>query len=189
MAIAASWGWTPSTRSPTRGGLAFLRSPAGARRGRRALRDVGRSRGAAPRHRGGVSGAAWRRRIVHLVRTASYAPMRQRWLAVLYDVFEMSGPRCSCASSTAWPVRRLLASVRGRPTCSRMRGSTLWPTRTSPVLNRRLRSSNVQERANPGLKCRSRVVKVFPPGRSLVRMLDAVLSEMDEDWAAKRWFT
>lgn len=54
--------------------------------------------------------------------------------------------------------------------------------------NRRLRSSNVQERANPGLKCRSRVVKVFPPGRSLVRMLDAVLSGMDEDWAAKRWF-
>ena len=36
---------------------------------------------------------------------------------------------------------------------------------------------------------RSRVVQVFPSGKSLMRMLGAVLSEMDEDWASRRRFT
>lgn len=36
---------------------------------------------------------------------------------------------------------------------------------------------------------RSRVVQVFPSRKSLIRMLGAVLSKMDEDWSARRWFT
>ena len=55
--------------------------------------------------------------------------------------------------------------------------------------HRRLRTNNVLERANRELKRRSRVVRVLPFGRSLIRMLGAVLSEMDEDWASRRWFT
>ncbi|MFR5093385.1 MAG: transposase [Adlercreutzia equolifaciens] len=55
--------------------------------------------------------------------------------------------------------------------------------------HRRLRTNNVQERANRELKRRSRVVQVFPSRKSLVRMLGAVFAEMDEDWAARRWFT
>ena len=55
--------------------------------------------------------------------------------------------------------------------------------------HRRLRTSNVQERANRELKRRSRVVQVFPSRKSLIRMLGAVFSEMDEDWATRRWFT
>ena len=47
----------------------------------------------------------------------------------------------------------------------------------------------MQERANRELKRRSRVVQVFPSRRSLIRMLGAVFSEMDEDWASRRWFT
>lgn len=52
----------------------------------------------------------------------------------------------------------------------------------------RLRTNNVQERANRELKRRSRVVQVFPSRKSLIRMMGAVFSEMDEDWAARRWF-
>lgn len=52
----------------------------------------------------------------------------------------------------------------------------------------RLRTNNVQERANRGLERRSRVVQVFPSRRSPIRMLGAVFSEMDEDWEARRWF-
>ena len=55
--------------------------------------------------------------------------------------------------------------------------------------HRRLRTNNVQERANRELKRRSRVVQVFPSRKSLIRMLGAVFSEMDEDWASRRWFT
>ena len=53
----------------------------------------------------------------------------------------------------------------------------------------RLRTNNVQERANRELKRRSRVVQVFPSRKLLIRMMGAVFAEMDEDWAARRWFT
>lgn len=33
------------------------------------------------------------------------------------------------------------------------------------------------------------MVQVFPSRRSLIRMLGAVFSEMDEDWEARRWFS
>lgn len=49
----------------------------------------------------------------------------------------------------------------------------------------RLRTNNVQERANRELKRRSRVVQVFPSRKSLIRMIGAVFVEMVEDWAAR----
>lgn len=52
----------------------------------------------------------------------------------------------------------------------------------------RLRTNNVQERCNRELKRRSRVVQVFPSRRSLIRLMGAVFSEMDEEWACRRWF-
>nr|WP_222705694.1 transposase [Collinsella sp. BA40] len=52
----------------------------------------------------------------------------------------------------------------------------------------RLRANNVRERANRELKRRSRVVQVFPSRKSPIRMMGAVFSEMDEDWAGRRWF-
>ena len=55
--------------------------------------------------------------------------------------------------------------------------------------HQRLRTNNVQARANCDLKHRSRVVQVFPSRKSLVGMLGAVFAEMDENWATKRWFT
>lgn len=33
------------------------------------------------------------------------------------------------------------------------------------------------------------MVQVFPSRKSLIRMLGAVFSEMDEEWATRRWFT
>lgn len=51
----------------------------------------------------------------------------------------------------------------------------------------RLRTENVQERANRELK-RIRVVQVFPSRKSLIRMMGAVFSEMDENWTSCWWF-
>lgn len=52
--------------------------------------------------------------------------------------------------------------------------------------HRRLRTNNVQERANRELKKRSRVVEVFPSRKPLIRMLGAVFTETDEGWATRR---
>ena len=43
-------------------------------------------------------------------------------------------------------------------------------------------------RANRELKRRSRVVQVFPSGKSLIGMMGAVFSEMDGDRAGRRRF-
>ena len=50
-----------------------------------------------------------------------------------------------------------------------------------------LRANNVRERANRELERRSRVVQVFPSRKSPIGMMGAVFSEMDEDWAGRRW--
>lgn len=48
----------------------------------------------------------------------------------------------------------------------------------------RLRTNNVQERANRAPKRRSRVVQVFPNRKSPIGMMRAMFSEKDEDWGA-----
>ena len=53
---------------------------------------------------------------------------------------------------------------------------------------KRLRTNNVQERANREIKRRSRVVQVFPSERSLERLVGAVMREQDEQWFASRYF-
>ena len=45
---------------------------------------------------------------------------------------------------------------------------------------KRLRTNNVQERANREIKRRSRVVQVFPSERLLERLVGAVMCELDE---------
>ena len=138
-------------------------------------------------------GAAWQRCVVHLMRNAaSCAPSRQRRaavLAILHAVFDERDPSL---------VRELyhLACEKIAGFCQR--AADLLEDAEADALayldfpyghHRRLRTNNVQERANRELKRRSRVVQVFPSRKSLVRMLGAVFAEMDEDWAARRWFT
>lgn len=123
---------------------------------------------------------------------ASCAPTRQKRaavLAVLHAVFDERDPAL---------VRELyhLACEKIAGICPR--AAELLEDAEADALayldfpcahHRRLRTNNVQERANRELKRRSRVVQVFPSRKSLIRILGAVFSEMDEDWAARRWFT
>lgn len=138
-------------------------------------------------------GAAWQRCIVHLMRNAaSLAPTRQKKaaaLAILHAVFAERDPDL---------VRELyhLACEEIFGFCPK--AAELMEEAEADALayldfpyahHRRLRTNNVQERANRELKRRSRVVQVFPSRKSLIRMLGAVFAEMDEDWASRRWFT
>lgn len=53
----------------------------------------------------------------------------------------------------------------------------------------RLRTNNVQGRANREPRRRSRVVQVFPSRKPPIGMMGAVFAEMDEGWAGRRWFS
>lgn len=137
-------------------------------------------------------GAAWQRCIVHLMRNAaSCAPTRQKRaavLAILHAVFSERDPdlvrelyhiACDEISSICPKAAGLLEEAEA---------DALAYLDFPYAHHRRLRTNNVQERANRELKRRSRVVQVFPSRKSLIRMLGAVFSEMDEDWASRRWF-
>jgi len=49
----------------------------------------------------------------------------------------------------------------------------------------RIRTNNVQERANREIKRRYRVVQSFPSKESLVRLIGAVLIEIEEEWSMR----
>ena len=48
----------------------------------------------------------------------------------------------------------------------------------------RIRTNNVQERANREIKRRTDAVQVFPSSRSLVRLVGAALADQNDEWAA-----
>lgn len=138
-------------------------------------------------------GAAWQRCIVHLERNAaSCAPTRQKRAAIsaiLHAVFAERDPglvrelyhrACEAISAFCPKAAEVLEEAEA---------DALAYLDFPYEHHRRLRTNNVQERSNRELKRRSRVVQVFPSRRSLIRMLGAVFSEMDEDWATRRWFT
>lgn len=137
-------------------------------------------------------GAAWQRCIVHLMRNAAgNAPTRQKRgtvLGILVAVFAERDPEL---------VRELyqLATEQIEGFCPKA-AEVLEEAEADALAyldfpyehHVRLRTNNVQERANRELKRRSRVVQVFPSRKSLIRMMGVVFSEMDEDWAGRRWF-
>lgn len=51
----------------------------------------------------------------------------------------------------------------------------------------RIRTNNVQERANREIKRRTDAVQVFPSARSLVRLVGAVLADQNDAWSAGRF--
>ena len=51
---------------------------------------------------------------------------------------------------------------------------------------RRLRTNNGLERLNREIKCRTRVVSIFPNERSLLRLATAVLMETDDEWQTEK---
>lgn len=138
-------------------------------------------------------GAAWQRCVVHLMRNAaSCAPTRQKRAAVpaiLHAVFGERDP-----DLVREPYHLACGEIAGMcPKAADLLGDAeadaLAYLDFPYAHHRRLRTNNVQERANRELKRRSRVVQVFPSRKSLIRMLGAVFSEMDEDWSSRRWFT
>jgi putative transposase len=58
-----------------------------------------------------------------------------------------------------------------------------------PAEHRRpLRTSNLLERINKEIKRRTRVATLFPGEESLLRLVSAVLAEIDEEWATAKTY-
>ena len=138
-------------------------------------------------------GAAWQRCVVHLVRDcvreAGSWQLRKRVARVVAPVFRAKDAAAAVAMYHA--------------ACDMLRG--ICP-KAADVLEeaepdalayldlpashwRRLRTNNVQERANREIKRRSRVVQVFPSEKSLMRLAGAVMCDMDEAWSSSRYFS
>lgn len=138
-------------------------------------------------------GAAWQRCAVHLERNVC-APARNRRErallgSVMRAVFAESGPAlvrelCHLAVDEIGAVSAAAGAL-----LEEAGADALAYLDFPPAHHRRLRTNNVQERVNREIKRRANVVQVLPSRKSLIRLLGAVLSEMDEDWAARRWFT
>jgi len=50
-----------------------------------------------------------------------------------------------------------------------------------------MRSTNMLERLFEEVRRRTRVVRVFPDERALLRIVGAVLMEVDEEWLGRRY--
>lgn len=137
-------------------------------------------------------GASWQRCIVHLMRNvvAEGTTKKQRAIIgnILSSVFKEENPQV---------VRELY-----RQACIKIRalnkaaGEILEESEHEALVyldfpqnhRKRLRTNNVQERLNREIKRRSRVVQVFPDRNAALRLVGAVLAEIEEKWHLRRWF-
>lgn len=138
-------------------------------------------------------GAAWQRCVVHLMRDcmreAGSRSARRRAGRVLSPVF-----RAKDAASVAAMYHVACEMLEGFcPAAARVleeaEPDALAYLDFPPSHWKRLRTNNVQERANREIKRRSRVVQVFPSVASLVRLAGAVMCEQDEAWSRSRYFS
>jgi transposase-like protein len=136
--------------------------------------------------KGVFPGVPWQRCQFHLQQNAvAYVPkvdMRSEVAADLRGVFN---------APDANEAKRLLklAADKHRPKAPQLAD---WMERSVPegltvftrpaAHRRRLRTSNMLERLNKEIKRRTRVATLFPNEASLLRLVSAVLAEVDEEW-------
>ena len=139
-------------------------------------------------------GAAWQRCVVHLMRDCARAASGSRSLS--RRVSRIVAPVFRLKDEGAVRAAYHLA-IEMLESCCRDAARILEEAEPDalayldfpPSHWRRLRTNNVQERANREIKRRSRVVQVFPSVASLERLAGAVMCDMDEEWQEARYFS
>ena len=136
-------------------------------------------------------GSSWQRCIVHLERDVAGKIRgradRRRALAALSAVFRERDPALVRAA-----YDRAAAEVGA---LDRRAGELLEDARDDALAylafprehHLKIRTNNVQGRANREIKRRTDSVQVFPSSRSLVRLVGAVLADQNDGWAAGRF--
>lgn len=138
-------------------------------------------------------GAAWQRCVVHLMRDCARAAgsrsLQRRVSRIVAPVFRLKD---AGAVRAAYHL-----AIEMLERCCRDAARVLEEAEPDalayldfpPSHWKRLRTNNVQERANREIKRRSRVVQVFPSVASLERLAGAVMCDMDEEWQDARYFS
>jgi putative transposase len=135
-------------------------------------------------------GVAWQRCQFHLMRNAlAYVPRAEMQAEVVADL------RAVFDAPDRPEAERRLALAVGKYRTSAPKVSDWLEGNLAEGLaifalprahRRRLRTSNMLERLNEELKRRTRVAGLFPNDASLLRLVSAVLMEVDEDWETNR---
>ena len=134
-------------------------------------------------------GAAWQRCVTHLMRNVAGRIHRKddqrKAREAMKAVFAQKSPALvrACYQEATEEVLKI----------SRAAGNVLLEAEEAalaylafPATHRtKIRTNNVQERANREIKRRTRVVQGFPSRESLIRLVGAALIEADEEWSAR----
>lgn len=137
-------------------------------------------------------GASWQRCAVHLMRDcmreAGSRQLKERVGRIMSPVFRAKGAATARAMCHVACDMLRECCPRAAEVAEETEADALAYLAFPPAHWKRLRTNNVQERANREIKRRSRVVQVFPSERSLERLVGAVMCEQDERWPASRYF-
>ena len=137
-------------------------------------------------------GATWQRRAVHLMRDcmreAGSRQLKRRVGRMLSS--ELRAKDAATARAMYHVARDMLRDCRPKAAAvaEEAEPGALAYLGFPPSHWKRLRTSNVQERADRETKRRSRVVQVFPSEKSLERLVGAVVCEQDEIRSESRCF-
>ena len=137
-------------------------------------------------------GASWQRCVVHLMRDcmreAGSRQLKRRVGRILSPVFRAKDAATACAMYHAACDMLRECCPKAAVAAEEAEPDALAYLGFPPSHWKRLRTNNVQERANREIKRRSRVVQVFPSEKSLERLVGAVMCEQDEIWSESRYF-
>ena len=138
-------------------------------------------------------GAAWQRCVVHLMRdccaVAKSKSKRKRVARLLSPVFKAKDALVVRAAyhKAAEMVDTFCPAA--AEILDEAEADALAYLDFPPSHWKRLRTNNVQERTNREIKRRSRVVQVFPSPESLIRLVGAIMVDVDDTWQQSRYFS
>ena len=131
-------------------------------------------------------GAAWQRCIVHLERNvAGWFPKKEDKAvatAAMKAVFAERDPRLVRAAYRQAAERIAQLKARAGELLEVAEADALAYLDFPYEHHVRLRTNNVQERANEEIKRRTKVVGVFPSAESMMRLVGSVLIDVNEEW-------
>ena len=131
-------------------------------------------------------GAAWQRCIVHLERDVAgwFSKKEERIAAVaaMKAVFAERDPQLVRAAYRQATERIAQIKPRAGRLLEDAEGEALAYLDFPYEHHVRLRTNNVQERANAEIKRRTKVVGVFPSVESMMRLVGSVLIDVNEEW-------
>lgn len=139
-----------------------------------------------------LPGAGWQCRVVHLERDVCslLASRRNRAMAAktLQAVFRESDP------ATVRPAYRAAIDAVGSmsaPENSMLEMPRLTPSRTRTSQRGQAPHTHQQRarRMNRKIRCRARVVQVFPSTESMQHLVGAMRADQDEDWSSRRYIS